>query len=695
VVCVVSSMDAVFIERSGGLHAATAEELEAIANADNPKQRWDLVQSWDKSSTSQIVRVQNGKLYQINTARTKLRPLETGVWNTIVRVPSAHKGAPASTGVSDGAKVVSGMWSHERVTQMVDMYNLIQRNSGNPKPLDSLYTRTLTEYLTTGKTHNKAKLDLLAYFVEHYLVRRNLVATSVGGGINFTDHAQRPQAMLLFEQAWENMQTMVGNVAAAVEQTINVISLKVPSHKVKEMVTQIATVMSTQQDPRPKTWSFLVNPLLNAALRLQKTSEFHVLETIFTKAIVAGWVTNITAAAKRLPKVLPDHTGYYDKGYQTRILEVSGLERALAAILPTHTLIEPELDHINAEKTFQTGGGHKAGSTARASARGGAPATGEIVTYKSGKPINYISVAQWTAAKKRARSELPIDYVMGRFFEETGKVGLILASNLGRPFGASGSKAQRGSKESGFVAHPLAKTQEEAAITTVQYIYNTLHDVRLGPGKVFREQFEAFTLNDTDNFFVPLLRKNAHTGLIATDYADTVLSLSVSQKLEVVLVSAPNAGPDNSKAHYISGKLVPGKPNACIESALARKQCTHAARGTKHGKLDSVYRTIDHRACVDYDYLIKGLVSGMTAALERCIQNGVKVVIIPAMGTGLYAGQWQDILQKEYYHKVVIPALKISKSEQNFNKIFAPDPSSSNAAAARTFLDVFEEFMNV
>jgi hypothetical protein len=274
---------------------------------------------------------------------------------------------------------------------------------------------------------------------------------------------------------------------------------------------------------------------------------------------------------------------------------------------------------------------------------------------------------------------------MGRFFKETGKVGLILASNLGRPFGASGSKVHQNSAASGYVGHPDASTQEEAAITTVQHIHKNLDSIHSIPGSTFRRQFEAYTLNDTDNFWVPLLQKNAHHGLMAKDYANTVLNLSVhDEKLEVVLVSAPNAGPDHS----------PAKPNACIVAQHTKTYpCTHIPRGTRHNQLDSVYRTIDHKACTDYNYMIEGLVSGMTAALERCIQKDVKVVIIPAMGTGLYAGQWKDRLQQEYYDKVVTPSLQNSNSKTRFTKIFAPDPSSSKVDEAPGFFGAFQKFL--
>jgi len=283
----------------------------------------------------------------------------------------------------------------------------------------------------------------------------------------------------------------------------------------------------------------------------------------------------------------------------------------------------------------------------------------DIVQYNPEDKNFYVHVD----AKRTHGPEFPIDYVSGYTNQPSAeRVGVIIASNIGRPFGECNTGT-------GFTSKPKAKTQEESAMSVVNNILwdktkTTLMDIHNVPDII-----KNFTLKPNGSFEIPLFERtngeipNAHIGLRVADYSKTLsIDIRPAKNLLVVLAFAPNAGELTS---------------TCTQTNPAGV-CPHAPRTPRNGKLDTVYRTRDHRAATDYAYFKECLVAALTAALIECIIKGVTVVIIPAMGAGLYAGPHCDRLKIDYFTEIVERALLLTRARDRFSKIFAPDYNVPN-----------------
>jgi O-acetyl-ADP-ribose deacetylase (regulator of RNase III) len=233
------------------------------------------------------------------------------------------------------------------------------------------------------------------------------------------------------------------------------------------------------------------------------------------------------------------------------------------------------------------------------------------------------------------------------FIRDPTKVGVVLASNIGRPFGATNL--------AGGIYDPLphARTQEEACVTFVVEHLNARQN--------FSDQLRALVPNmswQTRKLPVQTFTVTVHDALTGTDklikdmHRATIEDYKVTTTLSLGSTHFILAfGPQGSGGTKCGG----GPLESCQHIP---RECAYATKKPGYWRHDSMYRTTDHAAVAGWIAFRDRLIAAVSAALVAADKLGCREVILPAVGAGLYVGNHKDTLNATYYAHIVQPAIE-------------------------------------
>ena len=247
----------------------------------------------------------------------------------------------------------------------------------------------------------------------------------------------------------------------------------------------------------------------------------------------------------------------------------------------------------------------------------------------------------------------------------TERVGVVIASNIGRPGGACTQE----NSMSGFFfqQHPDARTQEESVLTFIRsivtkYNHKNYLDKQLGVlSNLFGMRFP--TGNHRTDFMVNDRQKhtqfNVRTSCEPLDYdREFGSSISVTDPISKVnhnIYLSFIAGPNASTPPYDNWTARRGK----IKNGVL--------------KFDTMFRTISQPARRDYGLFKRMILSALMASFLKMSSLQLKRVIMAAPSSGIYAGEYRQTIQAEY-HWLCIEALEtVYKSTQHrFSDVIIP-----------------------
>ena len=231
------------------------------------------------------------------------------------------------------------------------------------------------------------------------------------------------------------------------------------------------------------------------------------------------------------------------------------------------------------------------------------------------------------------------------------KVGVMIASNLGRPGGAC-SQLTLTNKEFEFQEHPNASTQEESVLTFIHRIVK-----KKGRINYLDAQLDVLTkmfgmdlpAGDSSKDFIVKgnnghlfnVRDSANPDDYDREFGSVIniVDRQRTNKIYISYVAGPNVMmPSNGKLDARRVKQGPGND------------------GNLFFKLDTMFRTISEPAMESYHLFRSMIVRALVASLSKMLQIDYKYAIMASPSSGIYAGIHKHRIQAEY-HEVCIQAL--------------------------------------
>ena len=244
-------------------------------------------------------------------------------------------------------------------------------------------------------------------------------------------------------------------------------------------------------------------------------------------------------------------------------------------------------------------------------------------------------------------------------------VGVMIASNLGRPGGACSQVTANNTFE--FAQHPNAKTQEESVLTFIHRIVEKngkINYLETQLALLCRKFGMDLPIGHSPNDFivkgVDRSSFNVRTSSNPDDY-----NREFGSKINVVDYLG-----SNTNAIYIS--YVAG-PNASYPRHGGWRPRGCEPNHSRLLKFDTMFRTISKPAMRDYELFRSMLLSALTASLVKMLELNLGYAIMASPSSGIYAGVHQTTIQK-HYHDVCIEALKLAykKHSNRFIAVMVP-----------------------
>ena len=247
----------------------------------------------------------------------------------------------------------------------------------------------------------------------------------------------------------------------------------------------------------------------------------------------------------------------------------------------------------------------------------------------------------------------------------TKRVGVMIASNLGRPGGACSQITVHNKFE--FIPHPLAKTQEESVLTFIH--------------SIVPQRGQTHYLEKQLKFILSVFGMDIPTGDRKTDFI--VKNKINGRQFDVRRSNNPNdydreigstiivEDSDTNLQHKIYISFIAG-PNA----SSPRNNDWTPRCAIKRGRFlqfDTMFRTISMPATADYDLFREMTLVALVSSLKKMAVLDYKYVIMASPSSGIYAGWHKSKVQQEY-HKLCMQALQIvySSTSHRFDGVIIP-----------------------
>ena len=249
------------------------------------------------------------------------------------------------------------------------------------------------------------------------------------------------------------------------------------------------------------------------------------------------------------------------------------------------------------------------------------------------------------------------------------KVGVMIASNLGRPGGACCQETHRGKFE--FHSHPDIKTQEESVLTFIHRIV-----LQRGGGRSstnfletqlnwMTQMFGMDTPRGDQGDFIAYDKLKRHSFNVRSSCDPDDYDREIGSEIDVVDASNKN----QINKIYIS--FIAG-PNACPPSDGVWN--ARLAKSTNRLKgFDTMFRTISTPAINSYRVFRDMIITALVSSLHKMLSLGYEYAIMASPSSGIYAGHHQERIQKEY-NIVCIEALEQAYTmlPQRFREVIVP-----------------------
>jgi hypothetical protein len=259
-------------------------------------------------------------------------------------------------------------------------------------------------------------------------------------------------------------------------------------------------------------------------------------------------------------------------------------------------------------------------------------------------PSSFITVNNVQNRKTSNRS-LAMEWIYEK------KVGVMIASNLGRPGGAC-SQVTRNNVFT-FQEHADVRTQEESVLTCIHQMIDkrgrrNYLDAQLS---FIFQMFGMHTPNGNPTDFIVEDRVKNRSFNVRDSADPNDYSREIGSSITIVDKLAIN-GPvtNNIYLSFIAG------PNASAPRGGvwdARK----SHQGGEFLQFDTMFRTISKPALDHYHVFRSMIKAALIASLHKMLQIGYKYAIMASPSSGIYAGAHKGSIQHEY-HDVCIQALE-------------------------------------
>ena len=225
-----------------------------------------------------------------------------------------------------------------------------------------------------------------------------------------------------------------------------------------------------------------------------------------------------------------------------------------------------------------------------------------------------------------------------------GNVGVMIASNLGRPGGACSQTDENGDFK--FEYHACASTQEESALT---YIHSIVPNTPDGSPNCLELLLNSLMLEygmepaegDIDEDFLVIrndkTRFNVRESHNVAEYSREIGSM-------VQIADQSSDGCHDIYLSFVSGPNASSKPP---NFPFGARPATKGLDGRL--QLDTVNRTISRLANENYHVFAHMIVISLVASLSRMAHHGVPRVVFAAPSSGLYAGPHEARVKSEYH----------------------------------------------
>jgi hypothetical protein len=246
---------------------------------------------------------------------------------------------------------------------------------------------------------------------------------------------------------------------------------------------------------------------------------------------------------------------------------------------------------------------------------------------------------------KKPYNSLAMNWIMDR--PTHGRVGVMIASNIGRPGGACYTRRSFGGRkpEPAFHKMPDASTQEESVLTYIQSratdrgeLLNNLwvlsNEYAMKPGTGYNDRdFMVKRTPKQINKRQPEAEFNVRTSADPFDYKrEFGFSLRVNSK-----------GTLRKSSHEVYLSFV-SAPNAKRPVMGTGPMHARVAKRDRDGNksLDTVFRTYSEPAAKDLGLFSRMVYQALLASLIAMYKNDCGTIIMAAPGAGIYAGLWTD-----------------------------------------------------
>jgi hypothetical protein len=291
--------------------------------------------------------------------------------------------------------------------------------------------------------------------------------------------------------------------------------------------------------------------------------------------------------------------------------------------------------------------------------------TGKIHTMDMNNPDEFITVRnvdRMSIGISRPCDTLAIKWIL------EGPVGVMIASNMGRPGGACSQmefNPYTGQLQFKFHPHPHASTQEESVLTCLRLLVKPKTYKIERQLSYFMERYgmKPATGNATTDF---LIKRN--DGSKFDVRSCTTPSEYAREFGSRIPIYSPNIGVDT---HDIYLSFIAG-PNAITPSPGDLR--ARVARTGKDGikMLDTTFRTMSFPAHDDYILFKEMISAALVCSLNKMADLGLDRVIFACPSAGLYAGRFKKSIREDYY-QLCIDALHRVRSHYIFNEVIIPD----------------------
>jgi hypothetical protein len=247
-----------------------------------------------------------------------------------------------------------------------------------------------------------------------------------------------------------------------------------------------------------------------------------------------------------------------------------------------------------------------------------------------------------------------------------GPVGVMIASNMGRPGGACSKMETNpltGQIKFKFQELPNASTQEESVLTCINHFVNSKTKIEKQLS-YFMERYgmKPATGNPATDFLIKRKDGSKFDVRWCTTPSEYAREFGSS-----IPIYNPMIGVDT---HDIYLSFIAG-PNAATPSNGNLR--ARAARTDPSGRieLDTVFRTISIPAHDDYMLFKKMISAALVGSLNKMADLRLERVIFAAPSAGIYAGIFQEQIQREYY-ELCVDALHHVRRGYIFNEVIIP-----------------------